>query len=171
LTERGLLLAKAVEHKIEEDTKREWSSIVSGSPAAGGLIQMIKVNQPVPKEQMSKRIASYVGAPASAQTTTGANCLADILQEAGIIKESDGTYVLVEVTEEPKRPEEPATKPAVKPEEEESALRPKDLTPGQPAHDLPAVHIDIQIHVSADAKAEQIDQVFASMAKHLYGKK
>lgn len=32
----------------------------------------------------------------------------------------------------------------------------------------PSIHIDIQIHISSDASAEQIDQVFASMAKHLY---
>jgi len=34
----------------------------------------------------------------------------------------------------------------------------------------PSVHIDIQIHIDANAKAEQIDQIFASMAKHLYDK-
>lgn len=35
---------------------------------------------------------------------------------------------------------------------------------------FPNLHIDIQVHISADASAEQIDQVFASMAKHLYGR-
>jgi hypothetical protein len=34
----------------------------------------------------------------------------------------------------------------------------------------PTVHLDIQIHLAADLSAEQIDQVFASMAKHLYGR-
>jgi len=33
----------------------------------------------------------------------------------------------------------------------------------------PALHIDIQIHISPEASADQIDQIFASMAKHLYG--
>jgi hypothetical protein len=32
---------------------------------------------------------------------------------------------------------------------------------------VPSIHIDIQIHISPDAKPEQIDQIFASMAKHL----
>jgi hypothetical protein len=32
----------------------------------------------------------------------------------------------------------------------------------------PNLHIDVQIHIAADATKEQIDQVFASMAKHLY---
>lgn len=32
---------------------------------------------------------------------------------------------------------------------------------------VPSLHIDIQIHISSDASANQIDQIFASMAKHL----
>lgn len=35
----------------------------------------------------------------------------------------------------------------------------------------PALNINIQIHISADSTAEQIDQIFASMAKHLNLKK
>ncbi len=33
----------------------------------------------------------------------------------------------------------------------------------------PALHIDIQIHISPEASPEQIEQIFASMAKHVYG--
>lgn len=32
----------------------------------------------------------------------------------------------------------------------------------------PALHIDIQVHIDPTSSAEQIDQIFASMAKHLY---
>ncbi|AWM05403.2 DUF5343 domain-containing protein [Bradyrhizobium symbiodeficiens] len=35
----------------------------------------------------------------------------------------------------------------------------------------PAVHIDIQIHISPESSAEQIDKIFESMEKHLYGSK
>lgn len=34
---------------------------------------------------------------------------------------------------------------------------------------LPGLHIDVQIHIAPEASPEQIDQIFASMAKHLYG--
>ena len=34
----------------------------------------------------------------------------------------------------------------------------------------PTVHMDFQIHISPEAGAEQIDAIFAAMAKHLYGK-
>ena len=34
----------------------------------------------------------------------------------------------------------------------------------------PSVHIDVQVHIDASASAAQIDQIFSSMAKHLYGR-
>ncbi|MCI0439855.1 MAG: DUF5343 domain-containing protein [Chloroflexi bacterium] len=34
----------------------------------------------------------------------------------------------------------------------------------------PSLHIDIQIHIDASASSEQIDSIFSSMARHLYGK-
>jgi hypothetical protein len=33
----------------------------------------------------------------------------------------------------------------------------------------PSVHIDFQIHISPEATPEQIEQIFASMRRHLYG--
>jgi len=41
--------------------------------------------------------------------------------------------------------------------------------PTDPVSMPPTVHIDLQIHISPEASVDQIDQVFASMAKHLYG--
>jgi len=35
----------------------------------------------------------------------------------------------------------------------------------------PSVHIDVQIHISPESTEKQIDQIFASMATHLYGNK
>ncbi|MBQ8174705.1 MAG: DUF5343 domain-containing protein [Clostridia bacterium] len=42
--------------------------------------------------------------------------------------------------------------------------------PASAASPTPSVHIDLQIHISPDASPEQIDSIFASMAKHLYGR-
>lgn len=38
------------------------------------------------------------------------------------------------------------------------------------AESLPNLHIDVQVHIDASAAPEQIEAVFASMAKHLYGR-
>ncbi len=44
-------------------------------------------------------------------------------------------------------------------------------TPAAAARGGPSLHIDVQIHISPEALTDQIDQIFASMAKHLYGAK
>ena len=38
-----------------------------------------------------------------------------------------------------------------------------------PASNRPNLHIDLQIHISPESTPEQIECIFASMAKHLYG--
>lgn len=45
------------------------------------------------------------------------------------------------------------------------------LNPQLARPNSPSLHIDLQIHISPEASADQIEQVFASMAKHLYGAK
>lgn len=37
----------------------------------------------------------------------------------------------------------------------------------KPLGKFPAIHIDVQVHISPDTSPEQIDRIFASMAKHL----
>lgn len=39
----------------------------------------------------------------------------------------------------------------------------------EPLKRLPAIHIDVQVHISPDTPPEQIDRIFESMAKHLGG--
>lgn len=44
-------------------------------------------------------------------------------------------------------------------------------TPSQPETPVgPSLQMNLQIHLPSNASAEQIDTIFASMAKHLYGK-
>ena len=61
-----------------------------------------------------------------------------------------------------------------KPAAAAAATQPEPLSPPKnvvPSSQLaPTVHIDLQIHISPEASAEQIDSIFASMAKHLYGR-
>lgn len=61
-----------------------------------------------------------------------------------------------------KRPVKPKAKASV-PEEPTA----KEKEPLVFSGTVPSIHIDIQIHISPDAQPDQIDQIFASMAKHL----
>ena len=94
------------------------------------------------------------------------------------------TYVLIASKH---LPEPPGTKPTKAKKKESSGTKPKQKsrepldTEESPTGEIsespspsamstggPTVHIDIQIHIPADATLEQIDQIFASMARHLY---
>ncbi len=58
--------------------------------------------------------------------------------------------------------------PAKKTGKQEEELPPPPPPPAPPASHGPNLHLDIQIHIPPDASAEQLDRIFASMAKHLY---
>lgn len=61
------------------------------------------------------------------------------------------------------------TKPAT-PKVKKGESLPEPTIPNNPVVHLspgmPSVHIDLQIHISPDTSAEQIEKIFASMAKH-----
>jgi len=48
---------------------------------------------------------------------------------------------------------------------------PQPPSSNSPESANPSLHIDLQIHISPESSPEQIDQIFASMSKHLYNKK
>lgn len=90
----------------------------------------------------------------------------------GLIREVSGNKRLIPIEQvieeaenlEEEVPSEPATESTV---QEVSAIGPQSQQSGPPG---PSLHIDVQVHIDSSATPEQIDQIFASMAKHLYGR-
>lgn len=64
------------------------------------------------------------------------------------------------------KPSAPTAPPSTNSSDKEHADR---GAPSRGRQGGPNLHIDVQVHISADASSDQIDAVFASMAKHLYG--
>lgn len=52
-----------------------------------------------------------------------------------------------------------------------SSMKPTLPAQGSGVSSHPSVHIDIQVHISPESSPDQIDKIFESMAKHLYGSK
>ena len=94
------------------------------------------------------------------------------LRFVGLVKDiADSEHV---VTVEEAVPDSPETDqdivlpPATDSQTDSEALAEKNSNSTLAAN-RPALHIDIQVHIDAESSAEQIDQIFASMARHLYG--
>lgn len=99
-------------------------------------------------------------------------------------QQMSATYVLVASKEIPEAPAADSGKPAKKaPAKKKPAAKSQesggageaqevagDVQPPAKPAEGPTVHLDIQIHIPADATPEQIDLIFSSMARHLYAK-
>lgn len=124
-------------------------------------------------------LTDELGAPDRAKVTTW-------LQHKGFggsnAKQMAATYVMIAERTLPdasagaeprKAPAKKAAKKAAKvvpaTTDDDQTQRVPPVTPSGDGR-APNVHLDIQIHIPADASLEQIDQIFASMAKHLYGR-
>jgi len=64
------------------------------------------------------------------------------------------------------KPKERVAPPPENPKPSETIQQ--NVNQGANSSAQPTIHLDIQIHISPDSTAEQIDLIFASMAKHLY---
>ena len=95
------------------------------------------------------------------------------------------TYAMVARKQPPEPPPTDSVKAKKAPPAKKNAVTPPTPDPTENHHEAaapdpppppvksnggPTVHLDIQIHIPADAAPDQIDQIFASMARHLYAK-
>ena len=73
---------------------------------------------------------------------------------------------------DPDKPKQAVAKPAKARVVDDASAVAAYEPPSQPdRRDIrPTLHLDIQIHLPADATPDQIDQIFSSMARHLYAK-
>ena len=111
----------------------------------------------------------------TADAATAAGIWIENLQYLGLIQPISGSDHVRDLDLIQSPEDESGTEPSSDESEDsgERLLKPLD-PPEKPGINVnarePSVHIDVQIHIDATATAEQVDQIFASMAKHLYGK-
>ena len=90
----------------------------------------------------------------------------------GLVREIGGAERFIpidQVLEETASRSEGAPMAAGIPSPSQEAM-PAAPPPQQVAPHGPSLHIDVQVHIDSSATPEQIEQIFASMAKHLYGR-
>lgn len=90
-----------------------------------------------------------------------------MLCQADLTKTDDKSAAKVS----PRKPSNTAQKGKPVPKERQTPVQEVPVMTQQVDHTghrrLPAIHIDVQVHISPDTSPEQIDRIFESMAKHL----
>jgi len=170
LTPSGSNLALAINLEIEQDIAREWKRVFLTEPAMKPVLDMLRVQKKLELKELRKQISKSLRLTKA--NLTGINTLIEILEKSSIlVKRDDGKLEFVEGESSDPTPEMKID--AVKSVTGKKGLKEpesqRDHSPTvEPVQVVnPALHIDIQIHISADATNEQIDQIFKSMADHL----
>lgn len=166
----GKDLGGAIHHKLPDEIQQYWLQIVDSNEFLSKIAASVRIKKGISTSELISHILFVTKAPDNKNNRTGANAVVDIFLKSkrlvdvdGKLMYSDSTPKAVINTSEEKESEETVNDQISK---DEKVQYPKDkINSGQTG--FPNLHINIQIHISADSSPDQIDQIFASMAKHL----
>ena len=182
LTPEGARLAIALRNRVEEDVSAEWKRVCLNTPSLRSILDMISIREEVDKDALPGRIASTLGIASSDNARAGINALIEIFKKAEVLEETDGNYRL---TPTALADVDAGTAPNAGARGVASGSIAGIATAGRPSNTggsgsgaahAPGVNassqpnLSIHVHISVDSSPEQIDAVFSSIAKHLYGK-
>ena len=163
LTEDGRLAVDGTVSREQRD--KHFQLAISRIAPFDGVFKKFK-GKAVPNPAVVKDELEAFGV-APTDTARAMDTLLSNLRFLGAIKSVAGTDHVVEpeyeeITVETERPDDGGSQKGGKTGDEET----KDQSQLQAT---PSLHIDVQVHIDSSATAEQIDQIFKSMAAHLYG--
>ena len=177
LTDVGEALVTDGRVRSAEKIRMAFDHAIANTTAFHSVYERLK-NERIPPPQVLQDLITQEDI-AETDAEEASNVFVDNIRFVGLINEQSGNEYIIpldQLLEElpaavQSNSEEPLTESAEEIEVEPSIqpVAAPTVVP-QPTVNQPALHIDIQIHVDSSASAEQIDQVFASMAKHLYGR-
>ncbi|OFW62604.1 MAG: hypothetical protein A2Y74_08365 [Actinobacteria bacterium RBG_13_63_9] len=167
LTEAG---AKVVDPQTPSRERRriEFDLAIQRVDAFNQLYERLKAGRRVPALDVMK---DQLGTIPEADRQQAASVFLDNVRYLGLIRMEAKAERLIAIEEalEELPTELPAEEPIVEPEPPRVGDE-RNEPPTRHAATEPTVHIDVNIHINSDASADQIDQLFASMARHLYRK-
>jgi hypothetical protein len=177
LTQDGLRLAIALRNKVEDDASDAWKRVILKSSYLRAILDMISIRGQIDKDALPGRIASTLGIAFSGKhTTAGINALIEIFKIAGVVEEAGNNYrltpnALADVDAEAIEGDDNRATEGDTDEAKDLNNRGAGSIARQPsgATTSPQGNFNLHVHISADANPEQVDALFASIARHFYG--
>lgn len=169
ITALGKDLGGAIHHKLPDEIQQYWSQVVDGNEFLSKAVMTIKIKKGMTPTELSSHILFVAKAADNKSNRTGANAIIEILAKSRKIQDIEGKFEYAGATlnmpaNENKTNEQPRDEAV-----EQQKIKIINRSESTEKSGFPNLHINIQIHFSADSSPDQIDQIFASMAKHLKG--
>ncbi|MCB2227169.1 MAG: hypothetical protein KQH53_10880 [Desulfarculaceae bacterium] len=172
ITELGSSLSSAIVNNLDEDVAEGWRTALLESEDAQAVLDMIRVRGEISEDELKRRIFSILEKSSNPERNTGVICLIEILKMSGLLAQVGDQLVWNENNTRVREQEESVTGNQSQEEKQKSDPGGGEQSLGgvigRSNGGMPHIHIDIQIHISPETTSEQINQIFASMAKHLY---
>jgi hypothetical protein len=172
LTETGGKLALALSNNIDEDISKYWREILFQCKETNSVIDMVVIQKKISKDNIIPKVASSIGMVVSSTTKTGINALIDLFEKAEILEIEDGQYHVIDGIRNTEISDKSPINGNKHFENSQSQIAMETSINEKHGNSLkqPSIHIDLEIHISPESTLEQIDKVFESIAKHLYGR-
>ena len=173
VTESGRV-ALGVDTSIREAKQKQFELAVGQFDSFNNLYERLRDGR-VPGDSVLKDDLGRVGVQ-TADLQRAAEIFTANIRYLGLVTEiNDNQYVRtieqvvgeLSSADEPVAEDIPNDSTEAQPSEEAIVRTPTPA--GVPAKE-PSVHIDVQVHIDSSASPDQIDQIFSSMARHLYGR-
>ena len=177
LTDTGKAVVSGDPRGAQETIRTIFNQAIMLTSVFGSVYERLK-NERIPTTQVLQDLLAQEGVDES-DCEEAAIIFIDNMRFVGVIKEHTGNEYIIpleqlleELPEVSDDSEEGTFEESaqVLGSEVEIAQTAAPTLITQPTANNPTLHIDIQIHIDSSASAEQIDQIFSSMAKHLYGR-
>lgn len=174
ITDKGQI-ALSVEESPREAIEMQFHLAIGQIEPFNNLYEKLK-DQRIPADEVLKDELGNAGVDDS-DRGKAAEIFTANLRFLGLIHNISGSdYVrpIEQVLEE--KPEKSTSAAEDSPKPNSTDLPDVPVKPAEdnredtPRPNLPELHVDIQIHIDSAANPEQIDQIFESMARHLYGR-
>ena len=173
LTEKGEQLVKSLPPSTSEAMERAFELAIANFGSFKNLYETLKGKR-VPTDAVLNDELRKEGISSEDQAKAGQIFLANA-RYLGLIRDVAGTehivsveHALEELSEERDLGRVHKSTPTT--EEPSSDERTTSTSKVRNQSNEPSVHINIQIHFDSTTTPEQIDQIFTSMARHLYGR-
>tara|TARA_R110002049_G_C9121973_1_gene558444 strand:- start:222 stop:965 length:744 start_codon:yes stop_codon:yes gene_type:complete len=177
VTDLGTKLARALDHSQVQDAKRCWSDSVSSNEGVSRLVTVVRIKGGMSVDDLAAHILYVSGQGNNGKNRTGSRTVVEILIQADLLENVDGTLKVATPSAESmpeKEDSEKASKdnsaPALKSDAANNEEKPDSRPPEINLAGLttpPQIAINIQLHLPETDNAEVYEKLFKALKDNL----
>lgn len=158
LTDRGRVLARALQYEHPEEIRRIWQEIIDDTDFLRGVLSAVRIRRGMEPVNLQSHIAYSAGLTKSKGVMTGAVCVIDILTTAGLLREEEGKLVTTSSEDRPPRNVTAVTQTGAA-ISGAGTSRVSVIGRAAPSSEIAFSRAPVQIQIQVQCKASELDEL------------